>query len=157
MGFQGPDFTWNQGHVYARLDRALCNFYWDEQFPEAFIDHLLWVRLDHRPLLLCTEQNFGPSLSDTITNFSTATDIWNRTVFGYIGAKKRTIMARLRGGPNNSWEELLWKQKSQSDWITSGDRNTEFFHQKAKIRKFKNNISSLKLADNEWCNDEERL
>ncbi|KAK8632534.1 hypothetical protein V6N13_072925 [Hibiscus sabdariffa] len=37
------------------------------------------------------------SLSETITNFTMAADVWNKTVYGYIGARKMTIMARIRG------------------------------------------------------------
>ncbi|KAK8690593.1 hypothetical protein V6N13_074125 [Hibiscus sabdariffa] len=38
-----------------------------------------------------------PSLSATITSFTKAADTWNKTVFRYIGTKKRIVMARLRG------------------------------------------------------------
>ncbi|KAL4361200.1 hypothetical protein GQ457_04G029180 [Hibiscus cannabinus] len=32
-------------------------------------------------------------------------------------------------------EELLWKQKSRSDWIRFGDRNTKYYHAKAQNKK----------------------
>ncbi|KAE8673137.1 hypothetical protein F3Y22_tig00111810pilonHSYRG00091 [Hibiscus syriacus] len=53
MGFQGPEFIWNWGLSYARLDRALCNSKWDESYPETAIHHLHRMWYDHRPLLLC--------------------------------------------------------------------------------------------------------
>ncbi|KAL4383428.1 hypothetical protein GQ457_15G011540 [Hibiscus cannabinus] len=50
--------------------------------------------------------------------------------------------------------ELLWRQKSCSDWIHLGDRNTSYFHRKATLRKVRNRISSLKIRDGSWCDDE---
>ncbi|KAK8604199.1 hypothetical protein V6N13_099148 [Hibiscus sabdariffa] len=43
--------------------------------------------------------NWVPSstLSETIISFTKAEDTWNKTVYGYIGIKKRIVMAHLRG------------------------------------------------------------
>ncbi|KAL4273826.1 hypothetical protein GQ457_13G020550 [Hibiscus cannabinus] len=54
-------------------------------------------------------------------------------------------------------EELLWRQNSRSDWISKGDRNTSYFHRKAKQRKIRNRIDSLQLPDGSWCDDEHVL
>ncbi|KAK8585777.1 hypothetical protein V6N13_050749 [Hibiscus sabdariffa] len=112
-----------------------------------------------------------PSLSETIKAFTVAADTWNTTVFGYIGAKKRSVIACLRGAQRAlayhrtsflvclehdlqlelesllDQEELLWHQKSRSDWVLQGDRNTAYFHRKAKERKVRNRITSLQLPD----------
>ncbi|KAK8607368.1 hypothetical protein V6N13_053109 [Hibiscus sabdariffa] len=122
-----------------------------------------------------------PSLSETIKAFTVAADIWNTTVFGYIGAKKRSVIACLRGAQCAlacrctsflvglehdlqlelesllDQEELLWSQKSRSDWVLQGDRNTMYFHRKAKQRKVRNHITSLQLPDGSWCDDESVL
>ncbi|GMJ02877.1 hypothetical protein HRI_003956900 [Hibiscus trionum] len=29
MGYSGPDFTWARGNAFVRLDRFVCNSYWD--------------------------------------------------------------------------------------------------------------------------------
>ncbi|KAK8703779.1 hypothetical protein V6N13_047425 [Hibiscus sabdariffa] len=55
------------------------------------------------------------------------------------------------------YEKLLWRQKSCSGWIQLGDRNTSYFHKKAMIRKVRNRITSLKISDGSWCDDEEIL
>ena len=34
-------------------------------------------------------------------------------------------------------EELLWKQKSRSDWILEGDRNTLYFYNKFRVKRHK--------------------
>ncbi|KAK8604947.1 hypothetical protein V6N13_082410 [Hibiscus sabdariffa] len=52
MGFSGPDYTWQRGFTQVRLDRYLCNSYWDESFPVSTIQHLLRLKSDHRPILL---------------------------------------------------------------------------------------------------------
>ncbi|GMI91175.1 hypothetical protein like AT1G43760 [Hibiscus trionum] len=120
-------------------------------------------------------------MTGTILHFIHAAQEWNNMVFGFIGARKRRIMARLRGIQRAlsvrtsrflmnleadlllelevvlDHEELLWKQKSRSDWIVHGDRNTHFFHRQAIARKQHNNISSLKLDDGSWCNDPSQL
>ncbi|KAK8656712.1 hypothetical protein V6N13_098653 [Hibiscus sabdariffa] len=211
MGYQGPDFTWSRGATLARLDRMLCNNYWDESFPEAAVSHLFRMLSDHRPLLLtvgpshgpysarqfryfsgwhshadfhCMVQDnwkFMPSLSESIKAFTAAAEVWNTSVFGYIGAKKRSVIARLRGAQralahrHSSFlvrlehdlqleleslldqEELLWRRKSRSDWVLQGDRNTAYFHRKAKQRKVRNRITSLQLPDGSWCDDENIL
>ncbi|KAK8672503.1 hypothetical protein V6N13_110871 [Hibiscus sabdariffa] len=80
MGFSGPNFTWERGSTYARLDRYIC---WQ-------------LHDDFRNMLL---ENWKPSesLSKNIRSFSIATEDWNRNVFGFIGVKKHNLMARLRG------------------------------------------------------------
>ncbi|KAK8607115.1 hypothetical protein V6N13_052861 [Hibiscus sabdariffa] len=126
------------------------------------------------------EDNWLPAatLSETIISFTKAADTWNKTVYGYICTKKRLVMARLRGVQKAlcakssqflsnlesdllmelenilDQEELLWRQKSRSDWVVLGDRNTHYFHRKAVCRKQKKNrIIALKLPSGEWCSD----
>ncbi|KAK8671771.1 hypothetical protein V6N13_038356 [Hibiscus sabdariffa] len=52
LGYQGPEFTWSRGNTSARLDRFICNSYWDEAFLEANVEHLLCLRSDYHPILL---------------------------------------------------------------------------------------------------------
>ncbi|KAK8669664.1 hypothetical protein V6N13_107088 [Hibiscus sabdariffa] len=54
-------------------------------------------------------------------------------------------------------EELLWKQKSKIDWVNFGDRNTSFFHSKAKARTHKKDVQTLKLSDTDWCSNHDQL
>ncbi|KAK8571261.1 hypothetical protein V6N13_103390 [Hibiscus sabdariffa] len=46
--------------------------------------------------------NWSPSssLRETIISFTKAADVWNKTIYGYIGSKKRLVMARLCGVQN---------------------------------------------------------
>ncbi|KAK8684082.1 hypothetical protein V6N13_040119 [Hibiscus sabdariffa] len=184
MGFNGPDFTWQRA-----------------------VQHLIRLKSDHRPILLqvgtfisrssyapfrylsgwsshidfdrMVADNLSPSssLSETIISFTKAADIWNKTVYGYIGSKKRVVMARLREVQKAlctksslflvnleselimelenilDHEELLWHRKSCSDWIIMGDRNTRYFHRRATCRRQQKRITSLKLPNGEWCSN----
>jgi hypothetical protein len=45
-------------------------------------------------------------------------------------------------------EEVHWMQRSRTNWLQNGDRNTSFFHQFASARRKKNRILKLKHDDN---------
>ncbi|XP_039000029.1 uncharacterized protein LOC120125740 [Hibiscus syriacus] len=150
MAFHGPPYTWTRGFTHARLDRALCNSYWDELCPESIIHHLLRFRSNHHPILLQLHEDFQRRFKiigwiREIANFTIAADSWNKSVFGYIRSKKRMVMACLQGvqkalQTSNSLflhnleasllteleslldqEELLWRQRSREDWISLGE------------------------------------
>ncbi|WCJ37916.1 hypothetical protein M5689_019010 [Euphorbia peplus] len=40
-------------------------------------------------------------------------------------------------------EELLWFQKSRTQWISQGDRNTKFYHLSTIIRHKRNKIEAI--------------
>ncbi|KAE8707682.1 hypothetical protein F3Y22_tig00110377pilonHSYRG00054 [Hibiscus syriacus] len=203
IDFHGPKFTWSRGAADACLDCFICNSHWDEAFPVSIVEHLLRIHSDHRPIFLevgTHHHNYSAptfryisawrmhndfkrmvipseSLSENINQFSIAISNWNKSIFGYIGSNKRSIMARLRGVQRALYvrqthflntleenllidlealldqEELLWKQKSQSDWIHLGDRNTTYFYKKVASRKQRNRVHALKLDDGNWFHD----
>ncbi|KAL2926785.1 hypothetical protein RDABS01_028375, partial [Bienertia sinuspersici] len=52
-------------------------------------------------------------------------------------------------------EELYWKQRSRQSWLQSGDKNSKFFHEKARQRKARNNIERIHdEAGNEYEEEE---
>jgi hypothetical protein len=54
-------------------------------------------------------------------------------------------------------EEAMWFQKSRSQWIKDGDRNTRYYHVKTITRRRRNKILMLRNEQNEWIDDEARL
>ncbi|XP_027124325.1 uncharacterized protein [Coffea arabica] len=52
IGFDGLLFTWTNGSLWQRLDRALVNEAWTNLFEVAKVSHMLRGRSDHAPLLI---------------------------------------------------------------------------------------------------------
>jgi hypothetical protein len=106
---------------------------------------------------------------------------WNKDTFGNIFKRKKELLSRLNGIQNSPHygysefldklekdlqeqlavtlyqEECLWYQKSRSQWITDGDRNTKYYHSKTIFRRRKNKILSLRDNTGEWIEDTEAL
>lgn len=55
------------------------------------------------------------------------------------------------------YEKVMWRQLFQIDWLRDGDKNTEFFHQRAKERMRKNIIWALNKEDDTWTESQEEL
>ncbi|KAL4341260.1 hypothetical protein GQ457_08G016750 [Hibiscus cannabinus] len=127
MGFNGPKFTWKRGTLSQRLDRFLCNSAWYDSFPSSEVFHLIKLGSDHRPILLDTgscniRSGFRPfryiaawnehpgfnvflkevwsetgDVAMNIDSFRDKVRKWNTDVFGHIGRRKTTLLARIRG------------------------------------------------------------
>lgn len=103
---------------------------------------------------------------------------WNKTDFGNIHHRKKHLLARIGGIQksimNNSrngmlklekklrtyldevlnQEELLWFKKSREELITSGDRNTKFYHASTMMRKSRSICYGFRDKDGEMITDE---
>ena len=55
IGFTGDMFTWRRGRIRERLDRAVANNSWSVMHPGAIVQHLDFIRSDHRPIMIDTE------------------------------------------------------------------------------------------------------
>lgn len=125
-------------------------------------------RLHWKPCLPLT----ATSLMNRITSTRTAMKSWSKEKHGNLGLKISQIQAdlfKLRCQQDFSvsqeldlisqLEELLsmedsyWKQRSRSEWLKFGDRNTSYFHHKASQRKERNAISFLVNEHDVQLND----
>jgi hypothetical protein len=100
---------------------------------------------------------------------------WSRTVFGALALQVQHKMEALEslhednyGGQHNPQiralqdeinmllhqDELHWRQRSRETWLEAGDRNTKYFHQRAKQRRDKNTIKGILDSQGIWCEDE---
>jgi hypothetical protein len=50
-------------------------------------------------------------------------------------------------------EEIMWRQRSRIDWLSHGDKNSKFFHQRASMRRRKNLIKTLVRQDGQLIDD----
>lgn len=62
--FQGPNFTWNRGLVFERLDRALCSHAWDILVSNTVVCHLHRLKSDYHPLGITFHITKNPELLD---------------------------------------------------------------------------------------------
>ncbi|CAL1383991.1 unnamed protein product [Linum trigynum] len=177
VGINGPKFTWSNGKLSQRLDRALCNQEWIRTFPDTLSDHLPKLRSDHRPILVKSNNDHAPPRQELQVHLTR----WNKEIFGNIFYRKAKLtkrLARLEVQNENSasafslrkeslvreeleqtlWqEELLWLQKARTNQILNGDINTRYFHTVALTRRSKNRITKLQVADGTWVDDPDQL
>lgn len=52
VNFDGSLYTWTNGSVWERLDRAAVNGVWNEAYPLTQVSYLARGRSDHRPPLI---------------------------------------------------------------------------------------------------------
>lgn len=54
-------------------------------------------------------------------------------------------------------EEIMWKQKSRNIQPTIMDLNTKFFHLSTIIKRRRNFINTIKMANGKWCFEREDI
>ncbi|KAK9988586.1 hypothetical protein SO802_028825 [Lithocarpus litseifolius] len=104
----------------------------------------------------------GAQITNCLDSCKKKLQKWNKVEFGHVGkqiARLEKKLQFLERDPDlhendiqatcrdiNYWldvENTMWHQRSRHLWITDGDRNTSFFHQKASNRKQRNIIEGL--------------
>ncbi|KAI9125777.1 hypothetical protein K1719_003195 [Acacia pycnantha] len=143
-----------------------------------------WLSHPDFPKLVERIWNSNTNILTCLNKFTEEAQKWNHEIFGAIGKRKRSLLNRINGIQTRLedpayvpseflsnldttlkeefedvcfQEELLWIQKSSSDWLCLGDRNTHYYQTKALIRKKRNRITQLKNSDGVWLTDEQSL
>ena len=118
----------------------------------------------------------GAQIRNCLDSCRTRLSAWNKTEFGHVGRQisrleKELQMLEQHHRPNhkhieevrkalNCWldaENTMWHQRSRHLWITDGDRNTSFFHQKASNRKDRNLIRGITDQNGVWQEDDQAV
>jgi hypothetical protein len=115
--------------------------------------------------------SYQGDLADKLTHTLNSLHSWGNKTFGNIPKRIKETQNELDRLQNNSdsqdlsqqiyakekelddlleKEEMWWSQRSRALWLTHGDKNTNFFHQKASHRKKRNKIESIR--DNQGAN-----
>ena len=120
------------------------------------------------------------TIGTLITNFldscKARLETWNKIEFGHIGRQITRLEKELQAleqNPQlhveqihevrkalNCWldaENTMWHQRAKHMWITDGDRNTLFFHQKASNRRQQNTIQGLTNDNRTWHEDDQMM
>ncbi|KAL4323250.1 hypothetical protein GQ457_11G015960 [Hibiscus cannabinus] len=127
--------------------------------------------------MLAANWRLDGQIVDNIAHFHTAARKWNLDSFGHISRRKCSLLARIRGIERVNetsavpvlldleeclkselddvlrQEESLWFQRSRSEWIADGDRNTKYYHRITKANHRRKMCRMIKLEDNHWCQD----
>ncbi|CAM8980230.1 unnamed protein product [Rhodiola kirilowii] len=125
LGFKGSKFTYSnkrQGgdEVQCRLDRAVGDSLWIDNYPNSVIHHLTSHRSDHCPVLLCMDGvslakrkpfrfeamwmrdssfentvnkhwRLNGNMNDKLSHLTEHLKVWNRKCFGHVGNKLRKL------------------------------------------------------------------
>lgn len=133
-----------------------------------------WSRHEKFPEFIKAQWQVEIQSGEALKSLSKDLQTWNKEVFGNVFLRKYKLERRLEGTRKQlamkvsryyldlerqlleEWEEILhqeqliWYQKSRSNFLLDGDRNTRYYHLATKIRRRSNNISALQVPSGEW-------
>ncbi|KAI9126130.1 hypothetical protein K1719_002551 [Acacia pycnantha] len=163
LEFKGSQFTWSNkrpgGIVRERLDRALGNVKFREEFVKALVFHIEPIGSDHHALIIdcCYQETKGIRLSNLrLSGLSMKTSCrgvisqlrhkLNDCYKGQMTEETLVEAEDLIRQIEETWrkEESYWWQRSRVSWLTCGDKNTKFFHNVVIQRRLRNKILRLK-------------
>ncbi|CAL1354280.1 unnamed protein product [Linum trigynum] len=146
--------------------------------PKPFKFLAAWLTHEDFNRMTTSAWGKGEELPSSARAFATDATAWNVNVFGHILKKKAYLLNRIERLETRSTsaqvenqltaardeletillqEEIMWCQKSRLEWISSGDRNTKYFHSKTMHRRKRNRITLLKDTLGVWVEEPEAL
>ncbi|XP_060210979.1 uncharacterized protein LOC132637995 [Lycium barbarum] len=171
------DYTWTNGHVMSRIDRAIVNSDWMQQYPQLEASVLDPYFSDHSPL----STSLAP-VWNKLKRVKLALKNLNNTAFAGVDTRVKIARQQLKDMQEKmrsmntpsalfgaekelrrqleKWstiEESVYKQKSRVQWLKLGDSNTAFFHASIKNRVSQNMIRSLVSTNGNVINTEKGI
>ncbi|KAL9687437.1 hypothetical protein QQ045_031839 [Rhodiola kirilowii] len=147
----GCHFTWSNNNInqedriWHKLDRAMGNLDWFNEFLEATVVYHPPGISDHSPAVVSWCANLrGETLCATITS----------------GKNLKIMMRKSQpagGVQGNATICLCSKHRVKVTWLKEGDANTKFFHSVVKGRGSKNCIKSVKRRDGSVATDQKTI
>ncbi|KAG2270822.1 hypothetical protein Bca52824_065377 [Brassica carinata] len=211
LQFSGNSLSWRgtrySHHIKSRLDRAMANLAWFEQFPSGRSEYLRFEGSDHRPLLTHFDQNlikkkgvfrFDRRLREKPEIRQLVEETWNsvpsNSVLTKINEVRRNIVEWTKKQAATSKEliistqvlleealsdttpdlirietlsqtlekayedeESYWRQRSRIQWLSCGDRNSNFFHAVTRGRRACNKFSVIETEEGQAFYEEKQI
>ncbi|XP_075665752.1 uncharacterized protein LOC142635493 [Castanea sativa] len=118
----------------------------------------------------------GSQITNCLDSCKARLSSWNKNEFGHVGrqiARLEKELQVLEQNPLHNFEHIqevrkalncwldaentMWHQQAKHMWITNGDKNTTFFHQKTSNRKQRNFINGHTDDSGVWHDDDQNM
>ncbi|KAL0920848.1 hypothetical protein M5K25_007863 [Dendrobium thyrsiflorum] len=152
IGFIGSNFTWNNKRLWQRLDRALFNQLWIDNWSLTTVEHLSRSLSDHCPLLINIKNSLNCASSIPTFRFQ---NMWIQHI-DFLKVVKSNWSAPL--SPDNSIKGMvrLWfKFKRLKQFLSWWNKNCfkNIFANIAEMEKEVCRLENVILSDPSFMND----
>ncbi|XP_043692951.1 uncharacterized protein LOC122643392 [Telopea speciosissima] len=169
----GPLHTWSNrrvgsANIKIKLDHAFSNQEWRKFFIDVVVIVRPLIESDHLPILV--ETTGGKPTGKRPFWFERSIQEYPREIEKCL--RELEILQDCPPSTSNQAqmkeiedllkveyqrEEMHWHQKSRIHWLTSGDRNTRFFHASTLQRRHRNKILKLRTLTGKWTESEREV